>query len=399
MNINLNNYEAFFIDYLDGNLTTEEFRKLEVFLDLYPDLKAQIQDLEMTKLEPEKFTYPLKDKLRKSNTDLIPKRFNGYEDFMISKVEGDLTDEEENLFNLFLESNPVKEKDYLLFLHTILKPDPIGFVEKSSLKRPLPIISRYRKTYWYAASVAAMLLVLMIFVFNDRENESTGIRHRAKGTERKTHDFAKAMGGKTLDKNKLSVRQIASQVHPDVKEASIIDNDSANKDEIVTNNYNNDQMADIISLRKEVKNKMKNNNLARYNHMVQETDENENEKLSYTIRKSNNYIALFKTMKNGVNFDASSLKPNQKNFPSDLSPNEFLISKLKSNILKIDDGKNLSKHKITIWDFAHAALHGFNKVTGKKIEFDQQFDSNGNIVKLIYSSKSVAFIAPVRKSK
>ena len=46
MKINRNNYEMYFIDYLDGVLSPDLVSELLLFLDENPDLKEELSDLD-----------------------------------------------------------------------------------------------------------------------------------------------------------------------------------------------------------------------------------------------------------------------------------------------------------------------------------------------------------------
>ncbi len=51
VNINRDNYEAFFLDYIEGNLDEEATEALDVFLRLNPDLRQELDDAEILPLQ------------------------------------------------------------------------------------------------------------------------------------------------------------------------------------------------------------------------------------------------------------------------------------------------------------------------------------------------------------
>jgi len=53
MKINRENYELYFVDYLDGNLSDYEIRMLEDFLLINPDLRTELEGTEKISLSPE----------------------------------------------------------------------------------------------------------------------------------------------------------------------------------------------------------------------------------------------------------------------------------------------------------------------------------------------------------
>jgi len=53
MKITINNYEEWMIDYLEGNLSNVERKQLVEFLEFHPELKAELELFEQTKLQPD----------------------------------------------------------------------------------------------------------------------------------------------------------------------------------------------------------------------------------------------------------------------------------------------------------------------------------------------------------
>ena len=72
MNITRNNYESYFIDYLDGNLSPVKLRELNAFLLLNPDLAEQLEELPTNRLKVPEINYPNKSLLRKDQLHACP---------------------------------------------------------------------------------------------------------------------------------------------------------------------------------------------------------------------------------------------------------------------------------------------------------------------------------------
>ena len=51
MLININNYEIYFMDYLDGNLNPDQESELMAFLSLHPDKKQELEERRKSLLE------------------------------------------------------------------------------------------------------------------------------------------------------------------------------------------------------------------------------------------------------------------------------------------------------------------------------------------------------------
>ncbi len=134
MKINRNNYELFFIDYLDGKLSHSEELELMAFLTGNPDLDEELNLVRNIKIEPEKIFFVDKNSLKKASfPEISSEKF--YE-LCVGKIEKALSHDDEILLAQYMELNPEKVKDLQLFEKTILKADTtIKFSNKESLKR------------------------------------------------------------------------------------------------------------------------------------------------------------------------------------------------------------------------------------------------------------------------
>lgn len=137
MKINRNNYEAYIIDYLDGNLSREDIDTLMLFLEQNPDIKEEADGLEMTMpLKDENFVFPEKSSLRQpDNSTKNPVNRENYETWLIASVENDLNPAGQSQLDEFLEQNPGLKREHDLFISTRSTPDlAVSFEEKASLK-------------------------------------------------------------------------------------------------------------------------------------------------------------------------------------------------------------------------------------------------------------------------
>jgi hypothetical protein len=129
MNINKHNYEAFFLDYHEGNLSPQQVAELLLFVEQHPGLKEEFENFENITLEDiSSFSFEDKASLKKeivvSNKD----------EFFIRSVENDLSAVEEKLLVSFLQHNPQYLPELELYKKTKLKADTIVFPGKENLK-------------------------------------------------------------------------------------------------------------------------------------------------------------------------------------------------------------------------------------------------------------------------
>lgn len=132
MTITRDNYEPFFLDFLEGNLEEDQIDQFLDFLELNPDLKEELQLLENMTLPEEQVIFSGKERLYKSSDDVK----SVTESKMIAYLEGDLDSNERKSFESWLAGHPELKKEYEFFSKTRLIPDPtVKYPEKRNLYR------------------------------------------------------------------------------------------------------------------------------------------------------------------------------------------------------------------------------------------------------------------------
>ncbi|MDP1747186.1 MAG: hypothetical protein Q8L90_16545 [Bacteroidota bacterium] len=131
MNINKNNYEAYFLDYHEGNLTPVQVADLLFFVEQHPELKEEFENFENFSLEDfSSIEFENKSSLKKEIT------LDNKEEYFIRAVENELNPSEIALLNNFLKHHPQFFVDLELFQKTKLSLDTsIVYEQKNSLKR------------------------------------------------------------------------------------------------------------------------------------------------------------------------------------------------------------------------------------------------------------------------
>jgi hypothetical protein len=173
--INRRNYEAYFIDYYDGELRDSQKKELFSFLSENPDLKAEFERFSNISLPKEK-AYFDKEKLKRNTITLY-----NYKTYFIALLENDLSSEEKVEVKKFLEVHPALQKELELFRQIKVAPDStIRFENKNTLKRGGKVISlntwhRLRQAYgdrriYRSAAIAACIAALMFFYFSRNES-------------------------------------------------------------------------------------------------------------------------------------------------------------------------------------------------------------------------------------
>ncbi len=162
MNINRDNYEAYFLDFIEGRLSPDQEEVLRRFLKFNPDLEAEMEDIDLLKIEPSHHSFPGKNLLKKelpgSDTEVSDGNFDM---FCIAYIEGDLTAKQRQIFEAYLQQYPAKRSEFEACKATILKPETVPFPHKSRLKqRSRMHLSVWRIMVPVAAAAAIALMVI-----------------------------------------------------------------------------------------------------------------------------------------------------------------------------------------------------------------------------------------------
>lgn len=188
MNINKNNYEAFFLDYHEGNLTAEEVAVLLLFVEQHPELKEEFENFENCSIEDfSSIEFENKRSLKKEIT------IANQQDYFIGLIENSLNDSENKLVSDFLDQNPSAHLEFELFRKTLLKADKtIVYENKNALKKTastivnrtepiltyeedLLIASVEKVPFYYYAAAASVMLLLGLFFLNKINTSTTDL--------------------------------------------------------------------------------------------------------------------------------------------------------------------------------------------------------------------------------
>jgi len=172
MKITRDNYESFFMDYLEGNLHESMIDQFLDFLNQNPDLKEELHLFEEVNLPEEHVVFQEKQQLHKSTAD----ENRRLENTVVAYLEGDLDTDENKAFETYLSSHPELKKEYDLFTETRLTPDSgIKYPEKQKL---------YRKSgativmTWVARAAAVLVLIWGINSVIQTQNQESGKRNQ-----------------------------------------------------------------------------------------------------------------------------------------------------------------------------------------------------------------------------
>ncbi len=162
MKITRDNYEAYFLDYHEGNLTESQKAQLMEFIAQNPSLKEEFETFEMLELEEDNISLPFdRDFLKKPVSETDPAAIS--EEKLIAYHEGDLEAEEKKQVLKAVAESPDARKAFSLYQKTRLEADTsIVFPAKSSLKK---YVIGARSLMIRRLAVAAALLTFMVSLY------------------------------------------------------------------------------------------------------------------------------------------------------------------------------------------------------------------------------------------
>jgi hypothetical protein len=166
MSINRNNFEAYMLDYLEGNLNPLMTAELMAFVAENPEYETLVPDFEMQSLLADKSTFSDKKILRKEFSDVPVISNSNFEEFCIAACEGLLNQPDLNRLEIFIAGNPEKQK--ILDTYKLLKLSPdktILYPDKGELKKNTGVVFKRRFLY-YGLSIAASVAVIMLLFFD-----------------------------------------------------------------------------------------------------------------------------------------------------------------------------------------------------------------------------------------
>ena len=345
--INLENYEIYIIDYLDGNLTSLEVDNLLAFLDLHPSIKDDFYAISQSTLSRLKSldSYPEKEKLKKNYQGEINK--NNISEFLVSKLENNLNPlQEKDLDNYFLFFPEVKN-ELEIFKKTKLIADlSLKFPLKDSLYRKE--ISMY---YYYNRIAIAAIIILAIgfaFKFYDNENKNSN-----------STEIALAKYHNTSKEIKPSI-----EVESKVKILSTVKND--------------DIAQEKFNAKSTIKFEPKIERATRIERQILPTLEMKFASIIFTpsnkieLAKGSDAINITMPIKNTIENETEQ----QNNF---LSPKELLFTKIK-NVAKKSiqtDNPEENEKELSGSDLTALLVTGINELTGAEIKIINNDNSKG----------------------
>jgi hypothetical protein len=200
MMITRDNYEPFFLDYLEGNLGENMIDQFLDFLEKNPDLKEELHLFENIHLPENQIVFSGKENLYKS----VQEEKSAFEIKSVAFLEGDLKDEEHKSFEAYLANHPELQKEYNLFTKTRLVADAeIKYPDRQKLYRKSGITIAMN---WVARAAAVVLILWGVSSLFQPGNQTISLSSKQQIAEVKplsTSPIKKAESDKMVNKTEI----------------------------------------------------------------------------------------------------------------------------------------------------------------------------------------------------
>jgi len=160
MNINRNNYEQFFILYVDNELNAEERQAVEKFVAANPDLQTELDMFMEVVLQPEpEIVFTAKHTLLKNSN---PVNEENFEEYFVLYGDDELGKEDKEFVEQFVYRNPQHQAAFELIQMARVTPDnDIVYANKEELYRYEKKGGAVIRMQWMRAAAAAVILLFM----------------------------------------------------------------------------------------------------------------------------------------------------------------------------------------------------------------------------------------------
>ena len=118
--INFSNYEAWLLDYAEGNLSAEDTAELLLFMEQHPELQTDVDNLmDFTLTSDEIISADFKHQLHKDESAFK----EHFENLCIAFYDKTITAIEKNELESILKQNPHWTKEFKAFAHTYIQQE------------------------------------------------------------------------------------------------------------------------------------------------------------------------------------------------------------------------------------------------------------------------------------
>jgi hypothetical protein len=208
--INTDNYEEFFLLYVDNELTEGERRSVEAFILEHPELKNELQVIMDTKLDLDETSFEGKEILFRNEGKVNEQNIEALQILLIDDELDPATAEEVETYS---SATPLAARNLDQLRKTKLDQEEIRFPDKATLyrtdKKPAALIS----IQWFRIAAAAAVLLIAGLLWLNRTDEADTIIPIAKTNDQQPE---RSISGTDQTKNNAD-----PAVSPTIKEETL----------------------------------------------------------------------------------------------------------------------------------------------------------------------------------
>jgi anti-sigma factor RsiW len=164
--IHIDNYDEYFLLYVDQELTAQERKDVEAFLLAHPELKPELDMYLETRLTPDTVSFKGKEELFRSADEI---HADNIEELQIQWIDGELSASRVAEVEAFTMSNPEAMQNLALLKQTKLWEETIVFPDKASLYRHEDKPAVVFQMRWIRVAVAAAVILLAGLLWLNRQ--------------------------------------------------------------------------------------------------------------------------------------------------------------------------------------------------------------------------------------
>jgi|LakMenEpi03Aug12_release.lakeMendotaPanAssembly.Ray.scaffolds.fasta_scaffold29482_7 hypothetical protein len=186
MDINLHNYETYFLLLIDNELSIAEQQAVACFVAEHPALAEELNLLKETKLKDGDIElYNGKEALLKSTAKGINE--DNYEAYLLNYIDDELTEDEQHKLLKYVEAHPAIKEDLQILQQTVLTKEVIVFSNKNSLYRKEKSVKPVVFIGWKQMRIAAIVAGIILLSINLIKKDSTVVFEKTVAHQKSNH--------------------------------------------------------------------------------------------------------------------------------------------------------------------------------------------------------------------
>lgn len=222
--INRNNYEAFFLLYVDNELSVQEKKAVENFIVQNSDLAHELEMLQQATLGDNTIEFANKELLFKKEKGIS---LANYEEYFLLSADDELDEQQKNEVENFVLKHPQLQHEFTLLQQAKLEPEKIVFTGKKTLYRHKKKERRIIPALWMRMSAAAAIIGIIMTILvlnnkNDINNNKTVFNNSDKALKTASQKIDKPLAQKPVTQKPVDSSFLPTDIKNNVKNTIIV---------------------------------------------------------------------------------------------------------------------------------------------------------------------------------